>query len=49
MSELDPERFTRLPTRRDQVFQPLRIILGSALLSATLVILWLEAFWRHYL
>jgi hypothetical protein len=51
MDELDfvKELIARLPTRRDQAFQPLRIILGSALLSATLVILWLEAFWRHYL
>jgi hypothetical protein len=38
-----------LPTRRDQAFTPLRIMLGSAVLSAALVILWLEVFWRHYL
>jgi hypothetical protein len=42
-------QLARLPTRRDQAFTPLRIVFGSALLSAALVILWLEAFWRHYL
>jgi hypothetical protein len=49
--ELDfvKELIARLPTRRDQAFQPLRIILGSAVLSAAIVILWLEAFWRHCL
>jgi len=51
MDELDfvKELIARLPTRRDQAFQPLRLMLGSALLSAALVILWLEAFWRHCL
>ena len=51
MDELEfvKELIARLPTRRDQAFQPLRIILGSAVLSAALVILWLEAFWRHSL
>ena len=51
MDELDfvKELIVRLPTRRDQAFQPLRLMLGSALLSAALVILWLEAFWRHCL
>ena len=46
MDELDfvKELITGLPSRRDQAFQPLRIILGSAFLSAALVILWLEAF-----
>src|SRR6516164_4900321 len=34
---------------RDQAFTPLRIMFGSARLSAALVILWFEAFWRHYL
>jgi hypothetical protein len=49
MEELDfvKELLARLPTRRD--FTPLRIMLGSALLSAGLVILWFEAFWRHCL
>ena len=51
MDELDfvKELIARLPTWRDQAFQPLRLMLGSALLSAALVILWLEAFWRHCL
>ena len=51
MDELDfvKEQLARLPTRRDQAFTPLRIILGSAFLSAVLVILWFEAFWRHCL
>ena len=41
MDELDfvKEQLARLPTRRDQAFTPLRIMLGSALLSATLVVL----------
>jgi hypothetical protein len=51
MDELEfvKELIARLPTRRDQAFTPLRIIPGSAVLSAALVILWLEAFWRHSL
>jgi hypothetical protein len=51
MDELDfvKELLSRLPTRRDQAFTPLRIMLGSAVLSAAFVILWLEALWRHYL
>jgi len=51
MDELEfvKELPARLPTRRDQAFTPLRIMLGSAVLSAALVILWLEMFWRHYL
>jgi len=51
MDELDfvKEQLARLPTRRDQAFTPLRIMFGSAALSAALVILWLEVFWRHYL
>jgi hypothetical protein len=49
MDELDfvKAQLARLPTRRDQAFTPLRIMLGSALLSAGLVILWFEVFWRH--
>jgi hypothetical protein len=43
------ELIARIPTRRDQAFIPLRIMLGGALLSATLIILWFEAFWRHCL
>jgi hypothetical protein len=51
MDELDfvKELIARIPTRRDQTFVPLRTILGSAVLSATLVILWLEVFWRRVL
>ena len=51
MDELEfvKELIARLPTRRDQAFMPLRIILGSAVLSAAIVILWLEVFWRHSL
>jgi len=51
MDELDfvKELLARLPTRRDQAFTPLRTMFGSAALSAALVILWLEMFWRHYL
>jgi len=51
MDELDfvQAHLARLPTRRDQAFTPLRIIFGSAVVSAGLVILWFEAFWRHCL
>jgi len=49
MDELDfvKAQLARLPTRRDQAFVPLRIMLASAILSAGFVILWFEAFWRH--
>ena len=43
------ELIARIPTRRDQAFVPLKIMLGSAVMGAALVILWLEAFWRHTL
>jgi hypothetical protein len=51
MDELDfvKAQLARLPTRRDQAFTPLRIMFGSAILSAALVILWFEAFWRRCL
>ena len=51
MDELDfvKELIARLPTRRDQAFVPLRTMFGSAILSAGLVILWLEMVWRHCL
>jgi hypothetical protein len=49
MDELDfvKELIARIPTRRDQAFVPLKIIFGSAVLSAVLVIGWIELFWRH--
>jgi len=49
MDELDfvKELIARIPTRRDHAFVPLRTMLRSAVLSAALVILWLEMFWRH--
>ena len=49
MEELEfvKSQLARLPTRRDQAFTPLRIIFGSAVLSAALVIGWIELFWRH--
>jgi hypothetical protein len=43
------ELLVRLPTRRDQAFVPLKIMVGSAVLSAVLVIGWIELFWRHCL
>jgi len=49
MDELDfvKELIARIPTRWDHAFVPLRTMLRSAVLSAALVILWLEMFWRH--
>jgi hypothetical protein len=51
MDELDflKEQLARLSTRRDQAFVPLKIMFGSAVMGAALVILWLEVFWRHCL
>jgi hypothetical protein len=51
MDELDfvKAQLSRLPTRRDQAFTPLRIMVGSAVLSAVLAIGWIELFWRHCL
>ena len=51
MDELDfvKELIAQFPTRRDQAFVPLRTLFGSAVLSAALVILWFEVFWRHCL
>jgi hypothetical protein len=51
MDELDfvKELIARIPTRRDQAFVPLKIMFGSAVLSASFVIGWIELFWRHYL
>ena len=49
MDELEfvKSQLARLPTRKDQAFTPLRIMLESAVLSAALVIGWIEVFWRH--
>ena len=46
MDELEfmKAQLARLPSRRDMAFTPLRIIFGSAILSAGLVILWFEGF-----
>ena len=51
MDELDfvKELIARIPARRDQAFVPLKIIFGSAILSAGFVIIWIELFWRHSL
>ena len=51
MDELEFLRMqlARLLTRREQAFLPLKIMFGSAVIGGALVILWLEAFWRHYL
>ena len=50
LEELDlvEELLVRLPTRREQAFTPLRIMLGTAVSSA-LTILWFETLWRHCL
>jgi hypothetical protein len=42
-------QLARLPTRKDLAFTPLRIILGTAVTTAAIVILWFETFWRHCL
>jgi len=47
--DLVQAHLARLLTRRDQAFTPLRIILGSAVVSAGLVLLWFGAFWRQCL
>jgi len=51
MNELDfvKELIARLPTRRDEAFVPLKIMFGSAVLSSSIVIGWIELFWRHRL
>jgi hypothetical protein len=36
------ERFSQLPTRKEQAFTPLYVIIGSAGL-----VIFLELFWRH--
>jgi hypothetical protein len=45
--ELVKAQLARLPTRRDQAFTPLRIVLVTAVTTAALVILWFETFSRH--
>jgi hypothetical protein len=51
MDELDfvKAQLLRLPTRRDQAFTPLRIVVTTAFGTAALVILWFELFWRYCL
>jgi len=51
MEELDlvKEHLARLPTRKEQAFTSLRIMIGTAVLTTAFVVLWFEAFWRHYL
>jgi hypothetical protein len=47
--ELVKEQLARLPTRRDQAFTPLRMVIATAVTTAALVILWFEALSRHCL
>jgi hypothetical protein len=47
--ELVKGQLAQLATRRDLAFTPLRIMLGTAVTTAAIVILWFEAFWRHCL
>jgi len=51
MDELDflKMQLAALPKRSDQAFTPLRIMFGSAVLSAAIVIAGIELFWRHCL
>jgi hypothetical protein len=51
MDELDfmKTQLARLPTRRDQAFTPLRIVVTTAFSTAALVIIWFEVFWRYCL
>jgi hypothetical protein len=51
MDELDfvKKLIVRIPTRRDHAFVSLRTMFGSAVLSAALVIGWIELFWWHCL
>ena len=46
MDELKVQ-LARLPTRRNQAFVPPKIMFGSAVIGAALVILWFETFSRH--
>jgi hypothetical protein len=49
MDELDfvKAQLARLPTRRDQAFTPLLIVVATAFSTAALVVLWFEVFWRY--
>jgi hypothetical protein len=49
MDELDfvKAQLARLPTRRDQAYTPLLIVVATAFGTAALVIIWCEIFWRH--
>jgi hypothetical protein len=51
MDEIDfvKAQLARLPTRRDQAFTPLTIVIATAFGTAALVILWFEVFWRYCL
>ena len=50
MDELgSKELIARLPTHRDQALVPVKIMFGSAFLSAKFVLGWIELFWRHCL
>jgi hypothetical protein len=51
MDELDfvKAQLARLPTRKDQAFTPLLIVVLTAFGTAALVVLWFELFWRYCL
>jgi hypothetical protein len=51
MDELDflKAQLARLPTRRDQAFTPLLIVVATAFSTAAPVIVWFEVFWRYCL
>ena len=51
MDELDFVKapLAQLPTRRDQAFTPLLIVVATAFSTAALVIIWFEVFWRYRL
>jgi hypothetical protein len=49
MDELDfvKAQLARLPTRRDQAFAPLLIVVATGFSTVALVILWFEWSWRY--
>jgi hypothetical protein len=51
MDELDfvKAQLARLPTRRNQAFTPLLIVVATAFSTAALVVLWFELLWRSCL